>query len=101
MTAECTTNRDVEPGAQGTALERPDVGVAVEGRPALERAFCFCDIEGSTRLAAAVGDDAFADLLRRHREVLRECISRYGGDEVQTEGDGTFVVFEDVTAAVS
>ncbi|HKY47331.1 MAG TPA: adenylate/guanylate cyclase domain-containing protein, partial [Acidimicrobiia bacterium] len=55
-------------------------------------AFLFTDIEGSTRLAKTLGD-RYEQVLDRHREIMREEFSRYGGSEVGTEGDSFFVVF--------
>lgn len=55
-------------------------------------AFLFTDIEGSTRLAQTLGD-GYEQVLDRHREIMREEFSRYGGSEVGTEGDSFFVVF--------
>ncbi len=54
--------------------------------------FLFSDVEGSTRLAAALGP-RFADLLDRHHSLLRQAFGDAGGIEVGTEGDAFFVVF--------
>jgi predicted ATPase/class 3 adenylate cyclase len=54
--------------------------------------FLFTDIEGSTRLLRELGD-AYADALAEHRLVLREAFGRYGGVEVDTQGDAFFVAF--------
>lgn len=55
--------------------------------------FVFTDIEGSTRLFRQLGDD-YADLLRRHRRLLREAWDAHEGYEVGTEGDSFFVAFD-------
>src|SRR5437763_4174143 len=54
--------------------------------------FLFTDIEGSTRLLHELGE-AYADALAEHRRVLREAFARYGGVEVDTQGDAFFVAF--------
>lgn len=54
--------------------------------------FLFTDIEGSTRLVAALGN-AFGPLLERHHALLRTAFGQAGGIEVSTEGDAFFVVF--------
>lgn len=54
--------------------------------------FVFTDIEGSTRLFRRFGD-GYADLLRRHRRILREAWDAHEGYEVGTEGDSFFVAF--------
>jgi predicted ATPase len=63
--------------------------------------FLFTDIEGSTRLVQALGGAGWAPLLERHRVLLRTAFAAEGGVEVQTEGDGFFVVFERAPAAVA
>ena len=63
--------------------------------------FCFTDIEGSTALSARLGEALFAATIERHREILRDAWRPWGGVEVNTEGDGCFVVFADVDAALA
>jgi predicted ATPase/class 3 adenylate cyclase len=60
----------------------------------------FSDIEGSTRLLRRTGD-GYAELLARHRELLREAFERHGGHVLQSEGDAFFVVFESAGEAVA
>ncbi|HUR48868.1 MAG TPA: adenylate/guanylate cyclase domain-containing protein [Acidimicrobiales bacterium] len=61
--------------------------------------FLFSDIEGSTRIAGALGD-RWPEVLEQHRRVLRAAFSAHGGHEVKTEGDGFFVAFTSATDAV-
>ena len=63
--------------------------------------FCFTDIEGSSALSARLGEAQFAATIERHREILRDAWRPWGGVEVNTEGDGCFVVFADVDAALA
>jgi predicted ATPase/class 3 adenylate cyclase len=63
--------------------------------------FLFTDIEGSTKLAASLGNERWTPVLERHQEVLRECFTSRGGIEVATEGDSFFVVFPSAPAAVA
>jgi class 3 adenylate cyclase len=60
----------------------------------------FTDIVGSTEKAVALGDDAWAGLLERHHAAVREQIARFGGEEMDTSGDGFFVVFPEPAAAI-
>ena len=60
--------------------------------------FVFTDIEGSTRLAARLGD-RFEDLINQHNAVLREALAE--GVEIRTEGDAFFVVYGSLETAVS
>ncbi len=62
--------------------------------------FLFTDIEGSTRLLQELGE-AYAEALAEHRRVLREAFERYGGAEVDTQGDAFFVAFGRASDAVA
>jgi predicted ATPase len=53
--------------------------------------FFFSDIEGSTRLLEALGDE-YADLLARHRQIVRDAFARSAATEMGTEGDSFFAV---------
>ena len=63
-------------------------------------AFLFTDIEGSTRLVERLGE-AYADVLREQREIMRGSFARWGGSEIDTQGDSFFVVFGRASDAVS
>jgi class 3 adenylate cyclase len=64
------------------------------------RTVLFIDIVGSTERAAALGDDAWRDVIERHRSAVREALGRFGGTEVDTAGDGLFAAFGAPAAAV-
>jgi len=66
----------------------------------LTQTFMFTDIVRSTNLVEAIGDDAWADLLRWHDETLRTLFARHGGTEIDHAGDGFFVAFDTPAAAV-
>src|SRR5689334_25149409 len=57
----------------------------------------FSDMEGSTRLARALGD-AWPALLARHRDLLREVVETEGGTVVDCQGDSMFAVFRSASA---
>src|SRR6185369_3799306 len=57
------------------------------------------DIEGSTRLAARLGDD-FAGVLDDHFGLLDEAITANGGTSVSSEGDAVFAVFTSAREAI-
>ncbi len=69
--------------------------------PAGTVTFLFTDVEGSTRLLHEVGEAAYADLLSRHRDLLRDAIARHGGIEVDTEGDAVFAAFATAVGALT
>ena len=57
-------------------------------------AVLFTDIVGSTAIAAEMGNTRWGELVARHHRIVRRLISRHGGHEVDTAGDGFFVTFE-------
>ncbi len=61
--------------------------------------FVFTDIEGSTRLLRRLGD-GYADVLRRHQELLRQAWHSHDGFEMDTEGDSFLVAFADAANAI-
>ena len=62
--------------------------------------FLFTDIVGSTRLAEALGDQAWERLLRWHDEMLRAEVARQGGRIVNSTGDGFFATFDTPRQAI-
>lgn len=61
--------------------------------------FVFTDVQDSTPLALALGDEYFG-LLETHCQVLRAAWADHDGIEVKTEGDSFFIAFQDPAAAV-
>jgi predicted ATPase/class 3 adenylate cyclase len=62
--------------------------------------FLFTDIEGSTRLFRDHVEQ-YPALLNRHRALMRGVWPDFDGVELNTEGDGTLVVFASAAAAVA
>ena len=60
----------------------------------VEKTFMFTDIEGSTTLVQALGDEAWQGVLRWHNETLRSLFAEHDGEEVVGTGDGFFVSFD-------
>jgi class 3 adenylate cyclase/DNA-binding CsgD family transcriptional regulator len=61
----------------------------------------FTDLVGSTDLLARLGDEAFDELRRRHFGTLRDAITRTGGEEIKTLGDGVLAAFGSAADAVA
>src|SRR5579862_5602882 len=61
--------------------------------------FIFTDIEGSTQLLQRLGD-AYADVSRDHRRIVRESFGARGGTEIDTQGDSFFFSFPRARDAV-
>jgi class 3 adenylate cyclase/predicted ATPase len=74
------------------------VGVAQGEPPTGLIAMLFTDVEGSTRLATALGGQ-WDGVLEGYHEIVRSTIELFGGWVDGTAGDGFFVTFRDVTQA--
>ena len=61
----------------------------------------FTDIVGSTEKAIDLGDGGWAELLERHHSRVRAQIRRFGGEEMDTSGDGFFATFPDPGHAIN
>lgn len=60
----------------------------------------FSDIEGSTRLLAALGN-RYDAVVADHAALLRKAFTAHGGDEQTTEGDSFFVTFPSAASALA
>ena len=65
------------------------------------KTFMFTDIVRSTNLVAALGDDAWENILRWHDETLRSLFAAHQGEEITATGDGFFVGFDSPEAALA
>jgi predicted ATPase/class 3 adenylate cyclase len=101
-----------ESGAVVTRIARSGPGEGPAGSPAASErggraglpgsrtiTMLFTDIEGSTGLLGRLGD-RYVEALSAQRALLRAEFSACGGQEMGTEGDGFFVVFESAGDAV-
>jgi class 3 adenylate cyclase len=57
-------------------------------------AVLFTDIVGSTSVAAELGNTRWGELVARHHRLIRRELRRFGGQEIDTAGDGFFATFE-------
>ena len=60
----------------------------------------FTDIEGSTRLVQALGND-YATALEQHRVAVRAALVEHGGEEIDCRGDEFSIAFVDPGQAVA
>jgi class 3 adenylate cyclase len=60
----------------------------------------FTDIVASTETAERLGDEAWRDLLDRHRAVVRDQLAAFRGVEIDNAGDGFFATFDAPARAV-
>ena len=86
----------VRPGASST-----DGASRITLAPDGTLTLLFSDIAGSTRLNRELGDAAFATLLHRHDEVVRDVVGAHDGHVVKTQGDGFLAVFAGAHDAVA
>jgi predicted ATPase/class 3 adenylate cyclase len=68
--------------------------------PAGTVTFLFTDIEGSTRLLDELGAEEYAKALDEQRRVIRQACARFGGVEVDVQGDAFFFAFATAPAAL-
>jgi class 3 adenylate cyclase len=61
----------------------------------------FTDLVGSTALSAELGDRRFRELLEGHHAAVRRELSRFGGTELDTAGDGFFATFGGPARAIA
>jgi predicted ATPase len=62
--------------------------------------FLFTDVEGSTRLLEQLGVEDYSKALDEQRRVVRDACARFGGVEVDVQGDGFFFAFSTAPAAL-
>lgn len=85
----------------GCALDAAQAAAKLDApAPSTIRTFLFSDIVDSTKLASAIGDNAWHQLLSWHDLTLRSIFEREGGTIVKHEGDGFFVAFPDGRNAI-
>ena len=60
----------------------------------------FTDLVGSTERAGALGDHAWAELLEHHHQLVRRELARFGGEEIDTAGDGFLALFDGPARAI-
>ena len=64
------------------------------------RAVMFTDLEGSTEMISAHGDDVAMEMLRIHNALTREVLRAHAGREIKHTGDGFMTSFTSAVSAV-
>jgi class 3 adenylate cyclase len=62
--------------------------------PTVLATLLFTDIIESTARTVQLGDRGWAELVSAHNAIVRRCIDRFDGHEVDTAGDGFFITFD-------
>jgi len=65
------------------------------------RTVLFTDIVSSTERLAALGDHAWRELLADHHAIVRQELNRFGGQEIDTAGDGFLATLEGPAQALA
>jgi class 3 adenylate cyclase len=60
----------------------------------------FTDLVGSTKAVRQMGDEAWARLIEAHHAVVRQALDRFGGEEIDTAGDGFLALFDGPARAI-
>jgi class 3 adenylate cyclase len=107
LDAQLQNSRLVELEGEDHVLIAGDVDVLIgeveefitgeRSAPTLDRILAtvlFTDIVGSTELAAKLGDAQWRDVLSGHAQLTRDQLSRFGGREINTTGDGFVAIFD-------
>jgi len=82
---------EVERFTRGLGRQEPETVLAT---------VLFTDIVGSTSRLAELGDARWRDLVERHHALVRQQLSRFRGQEIDTAGDGFFARFDGPIRAV-
>jgi DNA-binding NarL/FixJ family response regulator len=64
------------------------------------RTILMTDVVGSTQTVERIGDRAWGEVVAEHERVTRAEIALFGGEELDTTGDGFLVAFESAARAV-
>ncbi len=68
------------------------------GQTRKKRTFVFTDIQDSTFLAGKL-ENEYSELISRYRGLIRDNIEKYGGQEIDSAGDGFFIVYNSAQQA--
>jgi class 3 adenylate cyclase len=77
-----------------------DSTISVQAAPDGTVTILFTDIEGSTELNEALGDQLWLDLLADHDRIIRQEVSNGGGVVVKSRGDGFMLAFPSARQAL-
>ncbi|WP_144185214.1 adenylate/guanylate cyclase domain-containing protein [Elioraea rosea] len=99
MTLSCRDCGEVLPPAArfcpacGTRVAQAAPGPVADGGERRHVTVLFCDLVGSTGLAARMDPEEFADLLVAYRQEAIGCARRHGGHITRYVGDGILMTF--------
>jgi class 3 adenylate cyclase len=83
-----------------TAAVEEDDGAPLSPADRRVRTILMTDVVGSTQTVEHLGDRAWGEVVAEHERVTRAEIMLFGGDELDTTGDGFLVAFESAARAI-
>jgi class 3 adenylate cyclase len=90
---------DLDPIADAIR-EFTGTGLASERTQRALATVLFTDLVDSTGQAVAFGDQRWRELLDEHDRVVAQALTRFGGRQIKTTGDGVLATFDGPTRAV-
>lgn len=72
---------------------KPDISGAADNNERRHLTIFFSDLCDSTRIAAAMEPEDYAELLQSLRDLCEQIIPRHGGEIVRVDGDGVLCIF--------
>lgn len=72
----------------------------VKGHDRILATVMFTDIVGSTEMIEEMGDKKWKELLHEHRQLIRNNLIEYRGNEIETIGDGFMATFDGPARAI-
>jgi adenylate cyclase len=70
------------------------------GKGAGEVAILFADVEGFSEMVDRLGDAEVYLLMHRYHAIVSEALARHRGTELERQGDGSLLAFDDTAAAL-
>jgi DNA-binding NarL/FixJ family response regulator len=83
-----------------TARVEDDDGAQLSPPDRRVRTILMTDVVGSTQTVEHLGDSAWGEVVSEHERVTRAEITLFGGEELDTTGDGFLVAFESAARAI-
>ncbi len=81
-------------------LQASDPAAEMSPPTAAVQTILFTDLESSTALTQAIGDDRAQEVLRGHDDAVRAALTAHDGEEVKHTGDGIMAAFGSAVGAV-
>ena len=98
-TIDLSLTTTIEELEQAVQREQPDLSASFADDGTVT--IVFTDIVDSTLMLTRLGDAAWVDVISQHNGVIRNATGTYGGEVVETQGDGSMLAFSSARRAVA